>query len=532
MIKNEDTFSTKICRKCEDKVADFHEFALQCERTQAMFESHKNNMISDHIHLQCLKSKFNIGFQIKEELKYDENENDNFTDYSFVDEFLPHPEKCEKTRVSSDEITVKRKRGRPKRSCALKPEYSLNENKSDDDTFDQPLAISIANMERLKNSIKIDNNSNTKSEHRIENINNCNMFSFNCHLCELECRSWNSLKLHVKRVHGANARVICICFKALSSRRSLWRHWLKHNPEKCINRCKSCHKTFVSEKELDAHMQMHLPKDQLPYVCCKCAKRFSNPRILKEHEKIHIPREQRFVWTCEMCETKFATKGALGTHIKVIHEKIRPYMCDLCGHSFSTKANLKEHSMRHSSERKFICDKCQKSFKTKGALVRHIDTHRDTAYQCPHCPMLLNSRRTLRNHLFVHDECGIHNCSLCGKMFKRRKDLKNHSKLHTGERPYICPWCPRTFSNGSNCRIHKRRMHPYEFQLAEDNNPYAPTGDKKEIPKQVIHTTIKGHSTPLKAYFTEGFVNNSEITAEDIKKDLTNMTVIKNIPTV
>lgn len=38
--------------------------------------------------------------------------------------------------------------------------------------------------------------------------------------------------------------------------------------------------------------------------------------------------------------------------------------------------------------------------------------------------MLLNSRRTLRNHLFVHDECGIHNCSMCGKMFKRRKDLK------------------------------------------------------------------------------------------------------------
>lgn len=38
---------------------------------------------------------------------------------------------------SSDEITVKRKRGRPKRSCALKPENSLNENKSDDGNNDQ-----------------------------------------------------------------------------------------------------------------------------------------------------------------------------------------------------------------------------------------------------------------------------------------------------------------------------------------------------------------------------------------------------------
>lgn len=31
-------------------------------------------------------------------------------------------------------------------------------------------------MERLKNEIKVDNNTTRKSEHRIENINNCNMF--------------------------------------------------------------------------------------------------------------------------------------------------------------------------------------------------------------------------------------------------------------------------------------------------------------------------------------------------------------------
>ena len=45
-------------------------------------------------------------------------------------------------------------------------------------------------------------------------------------------------------------------------------------------------------------------------------------------------------------------------------------------------------------------------------------------------------------------------------------------KQHTGERPYSCPWCPRTFTSASNFRIHKRRMHPVEFEIADKNNPY------------------------------------------------------------
>nr|CAD7395333.1 unnamed protein product [Timema cristinae] len=54
---------------------------------------------------------------------------------------------------------------------------------------------------------------------------------------------------------------------------------------------------------------------------------------------------------------------------------------------------------------------------------------------------------------------------------------RNHHNLHTGRRPYTCTFCPRTFANGSNCRSHKRRMHPDELRVYEANLASAANGD-------------------------------------------------------
>lgn len=53
-----------------------------------------------------------------------------------------------------------------------------------------------------------------------------------------------------------------------------------------------------------------------------------------------------------------------------------------------------------------------------------MDTHRETPYQCPKCPVQLSTRRTLRMHLVVHRDTKAYQCSTCGKAFRRAKDLK------------------------------------------------------------------------------------------------------------
>lgn len=53
-----------------------------------------------------------------------------------------------------------------------------------------------------------------------------------------------------------------------------------------------------------------------------------------------------------------------------------------------------------------------------------MDTHRETPYQCPKCPVQLSTRRTLRMHLVVHRDTKAYQCATCGKAFRRAKDLK------------------------------------------------------------------------------------------------------------
>ncbi|EPQ50929.1 hypothetical protein GLOTRDRAFT_5637, partial [Gloeophyllum trabeum ATCC 11539] len=146
------------------------------------------------------------------------------------------------------------------------------------------------------------------------------------------------------------------------------------------HKCAVCGSTFTRKANLDGHLTAH--KGEKPYPCDvgTCSKAFARLNDLKRHKKIHEkeghPGER---YKCQMCGSTFTRKANLDEHLtgRPLLIKPAPHKCAVCGSRFMRKVNLDEHLTAHKGEKPYPCDfgTCSKAFARLNDLNRHRKIH-------------------------------------------------------------------------------------------------------------------------------------------------------------
>ncbi|XP_045496111.1 zinc finger protein 708-like [Colias croceus] len=509
-ICENDGLPTKICLNCEEKIVSFQLFILECYKVQETLQNMylndcekyttdievseyhigtsdikpevKDEIITDVV-IATIKSEdpyqgFDAEIYENDDIDFKSDSEDSITLASLREAKLNEPKKKEMTEEQKQEYEriLLKADAKIRDFVAMKCEeccesfkvwgrlrlHYIRAHKK------RPLAFCICgyavrSKSALYRHVSEHKSNMPKLSKKINYVGNdlraSDLIKFICDKCDKEFSSWYKLKSHSEWLHKAAPTVRCRCGILLNSRTVMYKHIQDHRAPDVLH-CDKCPKTAKTVDELEKHKLRHIPKSERNFQCSSCDKVFSSKDCLKSHERSHIPIEQRKIYHCDVCNLKFTTRSSATSHKRVVHEKIKSYVCDLCGYACGTNGELRQHRAIHSDDKPFECRKCSKAFKTYSNLKTHMDTHEETSYVCFVCSRVLNSRRTLRKHLLVHDDKCTHVCTYCNKAFKRRQTLKVHLSMHTGDKPLSCKWCDERFAYASTLRSHRLRAHP------------------------------------------------------------------------
>ncbi|XP_041664789.1 zinc finger protein 502-like [Cheilinus undulatus] len=224
--------------------------------------------------------------------------------------------------------------------------------------------------------------------------------------------------------------------------------------------------------------QQQEEKGEKPFGCSVCGKSYPSKNNLKQHMSRHATEKP---FSCSICDRSFITKAEMVNHMRS-HTGEKPFQCVFCGKHFLHKYYLSRHMRIHSMEKPFNCTECGKSFRSKSNLSDHMRIHAgDKPYGCSVCGKIFRRNRTLTDHMRIHTGEKPYSCSVCGKRFIQKSAFTGHMRVHTGEKPFSCNVCELRFTHQFQLRIHKcagrKASEPLQPQT-EDNRQAETHGDE------------------------------------------------------
>ncbi|KAM4744715.1 uncharacterized protein FYW61_000690 [Anableps anableps] len=199
--------------------------------------------------------------------------------------------------------------------------------------------------------------------------------------------------------------------------------------------------------------------------CQLCGKSFGSDAELKEHFKTHVVEKP---FSCNVCGKAFKYNIKLLIHMRT-HTGEKPFSCEICGKGFSQKVNLNVHMRTHTGEKPYLCKTCGKRFSDQSGFKRHMTIHTgERPYICKTCNKAFRYSVHLMVHMRTHTDERPYFCKTCGRTFSDPSTLRKHMMTHTGERSYSCQTCGKCFSDNSNLLRHMRTHtgeKPYSCEI-------------------------------------------------------------------
>lgn len=250
-----------------------------------------------------------------------------------------------------------------------------------------------------------------------------------------------------------------------------------------------------------------------------------------------------YVWTCDICETKFPLIDELIAHTIQYHGRCNAYKCNDCNirnlsldkfivhvkrhrnvlrqscykcHVLvSSQYHANEHKRTHFTS-KHKCEGCNSTFESATELKQHMDTYYlATRYKldkvrqttagdltCRMCNKSFNVKHSWKKHLLTHTERKRdYICEICGKCFVNKHTLAGHVRLHDKSCLFQCELCKLTFKTKSNLRRHVK-IHDNNKLFTCDQCGRSFRTKKLFETHSIIHTDLYPH---VCTYCNKGF---------------------------